>query len=133
MPLYTQPGQELGYAEITANPAALTTGFVDVTGLTITVTTGGRPIMLKAHCPYATNSLIASDVSLSLYEGASVLSLATLTSPAAAKGSALTTERRLVATAGSHTYNVKARITGVGSGTLFAGATFPMFISCDEV
>ena len=122
-------GGELGYAQITANPAGITTQ-VDIAGLSITVTADGiRPIYLEAFLPTITVGTAGGFFRAMLYEGATLLQLAD-SGEAAVNGDTvggLLVPLRLIPSAGSHTYKV-AGVSTAGTGQISAGGTFPAFI-----
>ena len=129
-------GRELGYAEITSSftqVAAATTDY-DITGLSVTVTVGTRPILLEAYLPTVAHTVANSTVILRVYEGATLLQVVTEATPAT--GGALSGARiarvRLAPSAGSHTYKAVIRTQTAGTITVTAGTTGPAFIRVVE-
>lgn len=122
----------LGYAEITSAQASITT-LTDVTGLTTTVTVpaGGARIKITAIVLFA-NSTTSGDGIIYLYEGATQLSLARVETIRTTVADTLITQVVISATAGIHTYNLKAQVD-VGSGTVSASATSPAFILVENI
>lgn len=136
-------GQELGYAEITsdftnANVAPLQSPRDDVGGLSVTVTVGSRPIMLKFHTGQMKHSsatgLVAVDI---LDEANAQVHSGFHSSTAAGESDPFTLERRLSYAQGTiKTFRVRAATSqfgGAGTSTITAGATNPAFLQVVEV
>lgn len=124
-------GVELGYAEITANHVQTGAGTSDVTGLSVTVNVGARPIKIEFGCTSLANSSGSGLSSISIMEGATVLTSATY---------GLTTNTvpiyravRLAPSAGSHTYKIALGQIITGNSTLGAAANSPAYIHVTEV
>jgi hypothetical protein len=129
-PWGTLPG---GYAQITANQAAITAE-VDVTGLTVTVTVGAnRRIRISACANIA--ATVADDVAeLRIKEGVTVLSFWDGVVRVVGGGQTMAPQVTLTPTAGVHTYKIAATLAiGTGSITVQAGATFPAFILVEDI
>lgn len=135
-----QRGVELGYAQITTSATSTTlnsnvaddTG--DVSGLSVTVTVGTRPIVIRAwasrfFCDTTTSAAIAV-----LMEGDTTLSFARYDQHASAsEGVPMVIESRLAPSAGSHTYKVTLTVLSAATATIAAAATAPAFIQVVEV
>lgn len=131
-------GKELGYAEITANPTAVSgTTVVDITGLSITFTARSRPIVVVSYCMGALNNtatartenlLITDDANNTKQSGKLYLN-------ASALSASITPRYRYSPTPGnSYTFKIRAGGSNAASNfTLQAGATFPMSIQAIEV
>jgi len=128
-------GVELGYAEITSN---FTTGTAantvyPVTGLSVTVTTGSKPVMVEAFLPAITALAGTMDVSCQLYEDGTVIQASSETSSATANKSVIGTPRvRRNPAAGSHTYDVRLKANIANGMIALANAAFPAFIQVKE-
>ena len=111
-------GTELGYAEITSSFSTTSTSFVDVTGLTTTVTVGARPILVVLFTngfsgpgTYGASVILKED---STELGAIMTTLQTAAHPGMGM-------RRLAPSAGSHTYLIRAKSVSAGTTTIAAG------------
>lgn len=129
-------GVELGYAEITSAYQQSTTGttFVDVPGLSTTVTTGTRPIMVRFEA-YCVGANAISSVQVNLIEDGTIITNMLVTANTATVGfyPGIKTRRRAPAP-GSHTYKVRlASATAGVKSTIFADATSPSYIQVVEI
>ncbi len=113
-------GIELGYASsgtatfTTTSTAA--TG-VDVTGLSVTVVVGARPIVVKVRA----DSWNATGLGgLLLNEDGTNVGYIATTANTEASPTTLFNERRRAPAAGSHTYKIRAKNTGAGTITITA-------------
>lgn len=125
----------LGYAQITANQAGITTK-ADVTGLSVTVTVGsGRRVRISAFCTAITGTL--GNAGWFIMEGATQLAQADLPAfltPHAAYNTFAWVTAVVTPSAGSHTYKVQAVNDGTGNAaTVNAGATFPSYILVEDI
>ncbi len=131
---------ELGYAAITSSFAKPTSGAgaEDVTGLTVTITPGTRPIYLhfwSSHLVHNTNAATATV----LITDATPTTIATrgalpIANPASAVGGAVPYEvwARVTPPAGvAITYKVRLN-TSAGIPTIVAAATAPAFLRAVE-
>lgn len=124
-------GATLGYAEVTAIQASITT-LVDLTGLAVTVTVPeGRRIQITGKVDFATTAGAGSQTELVIREGATELQRGKIESPAA------TSESQEVSvvlspTAGTHTYKLSARV-GSGTVSMVATAAIPAFILVEDI
>ena len=129
-------GAELGYAEITSSFTTTTINAdVDVTGLSVEVTVGTRPIFVEAFIPVVSHSTTtATLIGLKLFEDATQLQSVNGLTPttASASGGSRRAPARLAPTAGAHTYKAAARQNVTGTLTFFAGATQPAYIRVTE-
>lgn len=130
-------GTELGYAELTANFGP-TTGVANtiytVTGLSITVVTGLRPVIIEAYIPSMFNAGATADTTTQIWEDGSVVQADAITGSATANKSVPghAVVRRNPA-AGSHTYDVRVKSNITGAITVTAGVGFPAWIQVREV
>lgn len=114
----------LGYAQITSNFTTTSTTFVDVTGLTTTVTVpaGGRRVQIEIQATGINNS--ATGIwNIALVEDGTVIQQWYLNEPTAtANNTPLSVQFSKVPTAGSHTYKVQVATTA-GTVSISAGTT----------
>jgi len=125
-------GGWIGYNEVTANQASITTE-VDLTNLTVAVTVGtGRRIRITSEV--SITGTVANDVgTLNIKEGATFIQVRDVIVPIASNA-VLVASIVLTPTAGSHTYKLSAqRSAGTGTLTVTAGATRPAFIYVEDV
>lgn len=122
-----------GYAEILSLATEASTSFTAVTGLTVTVTVGDRPIIVEAGGSLLNNSSTGG-AQLQLVEGTTELKqfINSLAS-GANKGTGWFMRRRLTPTPGSHTYSVRMRATTTGNAQMSASATDPAWLQVTEV
>lgn len=124
-------GGTLGYAQVTANQASITAE-VDLTSLTLTVTTtAGRRIKITGRC-YMSNTGTAGTDLLKIYKDGSQIMEVGVVPGAAGAAEALHAEAIDTPSAGSHTYKLRAQATA-GAGTMVAGASFPAFILVEDI
>ena len=139
MPLftpYTSQSTTLGYAQITASLASASTSFVQVTGLTSTVTipAGGRRIKITVFAKSMLNAGGANTYSeLSIWDGTvgtgTQLSDSTAMMAVAVQEFPVTCIAVVNPTAGSKTYNVGIKSSNASfSATITAATTNPAFI-----
>jgi len=122
----------LGYAQVTANQGGISTA-TDLTGLFVAVTvTAGRRIRISASgltdrtVANGTNSLLIQEGATQLQE----INTQPLYGNAAQHYGAVI----LTPTGGAHTYKLALfRVTGTGTISLQAAATFPAFILVEDV
>lgn len=127
-------GLSLGYAEITSNFTQTGAGNSDVTGLSVTVTVGTRPIIVKFDAGGLSNSSASGLITLAIKEGSTILATAALgPGPAANCSFALSRDVRLSPSAGSHTYKINLGQIITGNSTIGASATNPASIHVVEV
>jgi len=127
------PGGVLGSASVTATQGTFTAQ-TDITGLSVTVTVGsGRRIRIS--CKAGCSSSIALDVGqILILEGATQLQNWSLDFRVANVGYYGTPSVELTPTAGVHTYKIAmVRIVGTGNLTSQADATFPAFITVEDI
>jgi hypothetical protein len=110
-------GIELGYAEITTTFQQTGAGNSDITGLSVTVDVGDRPIVIKANGTFGSSSAGAVTY-VKIMEGSTVLARAIISLSAVAQG--LSREVRLTPSAGSHTYKLNLEQVVGGNGSVFA-------------
>lgn len=124
-------GTELGYAEITSNfvTAGVANTIYPVTGLSITVTVGLRPVYITAYVPGIFVGTGTADVSTQIWEDGTFVQTSTSTSSATANktvpGNAAV---RRAPSPGAHTYDVRVKSNIAAVLTLSCGVGFPAFI-----
>jgi len=123
----------IGYAERTSSQTGITT-LTDLTGLAVTVDVpSGARIRITGHVQ-AYQGSTAGSISMSIYEGATLMNERTAQLTTAVLGCSLHTEVIKSPTAGSHTYKLAARpATGSGAVIIDAGATTPSFILVEVI
>lgn len=128
------PAGHLGYAQITANQSTTSTSLVDVTGLSVTVTVGSRPI--RVIC-YSWGSLNSGSDQRSKYSLRDVTAGAEVqeafVTSSANQQTALCLVAYLTPAAGSRTYKLQFCAVVNGTTTIGAGSTDPAFILVEEV
>lgn len=125
---------ELGYAEIlsTFTTTAIYTSPADVTGLSITLTTTGRPFYVEMGGS-ATNGLTGVFVLPYLQEGTTVLASAGFRSLATNDQRPVFASRRLSGPAGvTRTFKVTLSSFSAGTSQLIASATEPAWLRVRE-
>lgn len=126
----------LGYAQVTANQAAITTP-VDLSGLSVTVTvpTGGARIRITGFVGSWSAGENADKFTLSINEGATQLAANANQNVTSTLSTGLPPVFAVfVATAGSHTYKLRAAANGTSpSLTMEASATLPAFILVENI
>jgi hypothetical protein len=120
------PGTELAYAQITANvPVTATTEAGANTIVTApAVIFDGKPVLIEFYAWILELAATAGQyMDLLLFQdGASISQLGRYQNPAAAQfRTQPRPARRIVPTAASHTYSIRAYM-GTGAGTIYAGA-----------
>ncbi len=132
-------GIELGYASSTSTftTTSTTAGGVDVTGLSVTVTVGTRPIIVKVRADSFHSSAASGGVLYLNQDGTNIGTIAVILSADDDRVS-LCNERRLAPAAGSHTYkiravNASAGTLGVTAGDGVTNDNSPMAIQVIEV
>lgn len=121
-----------GYAQVTASQTPITAE-VDLTGLTVTVTTvASRRYRITACVSVAgtdTNTL-----AVAIKEGATKLQDVSITLGATAQQDTLSGFVVLTPSAGAHTYKLTMRrAIGAGTSTMFAAADTPAFILIEDI
>lgn len=122
----------LGYAQITSDFTDATSGSdVDVTGLSVTVTTpsGGRRIKITGYCPRLLSSHAAGTLmQMHIKESTTQLQTAGFNTPVTSYGMPISVIYTAVVSAGSHTYKLAIKQGAAGTMTVSASATLPSFI-----
>jgi hypothetical protein len=125
----------LGYAEVTANQATITSE-VDLTGLTSTVTVGtSRRIQITAVIRFGVTNA-NNNALLRIKESTTVLQIGDQESPrtSATANHTIMTSRILTPSAGPHTYKLSLEMNaGTGSISMIAGTTNPAFILVEDI
>ncbi|GAC1406933.1 MAG: hypothetical protein NVSMB52_20380 [Chloroflexota bacterium] len=131
------PAGKLGYTQITANQSTTSTTYVDVPGLSVTVTVGTRPLKITAYAPLINNTVAGNGGywKISDVTGAADIQLArVLEGQTASTGMAVCAVAANVSpAAGSRTYKVQYAILNAGTLNLIASATSPAFILVEEI
>lgn len=125
------PGGWIGYAEVTANQAAIS-AVVDLTGLTVSVTVGASRRIRITGSTLFNGTTLDDSAQMQIREGATQLQIG----EAPIRTSFASIERSVIITptAGAHTYKLMAaRNVGTGSVTLGASATNPAFILVEDL
>lgn len=131
-------GRELAYAEIrsTFSTTVMTTANrVEVTGLTVTVDVGDRPILVHAYLPVVTNSIANGVVGVGVFESSTTqLVNSGFQAPTANAFGPVPLIARLNPAAGEYTYNVMiwAGASG-GTAAVSSTSTIPSFLQVREV
>jgi hypothetical protein len=127
------PAGVLGYAQVTANQGTFT-ALTDLTGLTVTATiVSGRRIRIRGNALFSSSST-GDTVQLQILEGAAVLAIAQTAPGTSGQSASALVEAVLTPSTGVHTYKLSAlRQSGAGNITMAAGATFPAFISVEDI
>lgn len=128
------PAGHLGYAQITANQSTSSTSLVDVTGLSVTVTVGSRPIRVICYSwgSLNTGSDLRTQYSLRDVTAGAEVQYAIITSTGSQQ-EALCLVAYLTPAAGSRTYKLQFAVAVNGTSTISAAATRPAFILVEEV
>jgi hypothetical protein len=129
------PSSTLGYAEVTAGQTGLGTSFVDLTGLSVTITVPvGRRIKVSGGAILQSITSSHPNV-LGIREGSTLLNEDIQTPDFAAAPGAFSTHQPAYITtpsAGTHTYKLSARSTA-NTTDLIADPTFPAFILVEDI
>ena len=128
------PGGILGYAQITSNQGSITSE-TNITGLSITVTVGaGRRLLLWGWSRMG--SSVADDrFIIDIKEGSTYVGkVGDERVPTTSQGTAPYSGGHFVSPSeGEHTYRLTARrISGTGSGTVFADASSPSYFVVED-
>lgn len=128
------PAGHLGYAQITASQSTSSTSLVDVTGLSVTVTVGSRPIRIICYSWGSLNSGsdLRTQFSLRDVTAGVEVQYAIITSTGSQQ-EALCLVAYLTPAAGSRTYKLQFAAAVNGTSTISAAATRPAFILVEEV
>lgn len=124
-------GVELGYAKITSTFTQTGVGSGDVTGLSISVTVGTRPIIVEFGCDGLVNSSASGIAQVNIQEGATILSGATVSLTTV--GQVICRRVRLTPSAGSHTYKIALGQVTAGNSQIVCSATDPAYIQAIEI
>lgn len=125
------PPRELGYAQITTTATQTGAGSGDVSGLSVTVTVGSRPIVVEFGCDGLVNSSALGITQVNIQEGATILSAATVSLTTV--GMVICRRVRLTPSAGSHTYKIALGQVTAGNSQIVCSATDPAYIWVYEV
>lgn len=132
-----KPGPELGYAQITGTISTTSTTAVDATGLTTTVITGSRPIVIEAFSFWLTNSADQGVTIATIMEDGTQIQEGVTTASgialASQGGETLLMSVRRNPSVGSHTYKMQYWTNAAGTAGLWAASTAPAFITVREV
>lgn len=121
----------LGISDVSANQTTITT-IVDLTSLSVTVTVpaGGRRIRIRGVASFANTS--GAGAVFYIFEGAGQLQSARVNCPDPGLDYTSVVEFTAAATAGSHTYKLRA-MADTGTVTMVASATHPAFITVEII
>lgn len=119
-------GVELGYAQITSNFTQTGAGNSEITGLSVTVTVGSRPILVRFYAAQVACSSGSGLAGLGLYEGATALQ--STFGPQGTGNSHVCSEARVTPSPGSHTYKANLIQVVTGNTTITATNTQPTFL-----
>jgi hypothetical protein len=129
------PRGQLGYAQVTANQATITTE-VALTGLSVTVTVGAnRSIRIVGSIRFGATNIDNAAI-LRIKEGSTTLQIAEDVASRISSQVNTSLERSVILTpsAGAHTYLLSlAQSVGTGSVNLNAGTTNPAFILVEDI
>jgi hypothetical protein len=126
------PRGELATAHLSTNFATTSLSLVDVTGMSVTVTAGTRPLNITVSM-LGQNGTAATQSELNLLEDGVIVG-GSIFSPAA-NGNWVPvsfTIRRNPA-AGSHVYKLQAKVDAASTATFFGGTTYAADMSVIEV
>ncbi|ETT25270.1 hypothetical protein RR21198_4010 [Rhodococcus rhodochrous ATCC 21198] len=126
----------LGYAQITTDFNTTSTGTVDITGLSVTVTVppGGRRVKVTSFIPWIEHTAANANMVISILDGAAGISGTHGNFAGANLRNSRTTIAVHTPSAGSHTYKVSTSSSGTGGTTkIAAGATYPAFILVEMI
>lgn len=129
-------GIELGYAEIVANfgpTAGVANTIYPVTGLSVAVQVGTRPIKVEAHIPSIIPSAVSPDISVQLYEDGAIVQASTQGGALQNKRYPMTLRSRRAPAQGQRTYDLRVKSSLAGTLLIEAGAAFPAFLSVTEL
>lgn len=124
---------ELGYVELTASQTGISaTVLTDITGLTLTVTVGSRPILIGLYCPQVDAGSSAGQLcQVAIIDVTAGVQIQAGQSPGT--GSFIHISRRVHPAAGMRTYKVQAKGDGSTVGRFLASATLPAYLHINEV
>jgi hypothetical protein len=128
-------GRELGYAERTTDVANIGATVADVTGLSVTVTVGTRPIIVEFACASAKSDTAGCGVVAFITDGAGAEQTRTVMRGGdVQEEQTMYCRRRLALAAGSTvTYKVRAQNYFGGLGVMYAAPVRPMWLQVTEV
>ncbi|HET8627454.1 MAG TPA: hypothetical protein VFL91_08540 [Thermomicrobiales bacterium] len=128
------PAGHLGYAQITAAQTTTSVStLVDITGLSVTVTIGSRPVRIIFYSPLVDNGGTARII-VALYDVTAAAQIQEgFITPSSGNGHALYVSSYQTPAAGSRTYKAQFRVPDGGTGRVFADAADPSYIYVEEV
>lgn len=132
MAAITIPRGELGSAQVTSNVTTTSTSAVDLTGATVTVTTGTRPVVVSFY-GMVSHSVASKQFQLNLVQDGSSIQQANAFSVTAGGFVPIHIMVRVNPAAGSHTFKVQWQVVDAGTGTVAGGGTFPAQLEVVEV
>jgi hypothetical protein len=123
----------LGYAQVTANQAGITTTITDLTGLSVAVTVGtGRRIRITAQVPLRDAGSGSLTDTIYIREGGTTLQEGTIGNLAASEFNTAKASVVLTPSAGAHTYKLSAA-AGTNTIDMVASATKVAFILVEDI
>ena len=128
-------GDQLGYAAITSDGTSVANfgAETDITGLSVTVTVGARPIKVIFDCSALYNATANESALLYIKESTTTLATVNQTQTGTTERKGCHREVRLAPSAGSHTYKIMLSRVAAGTATITANATSPAFIQVVEL
>jgi hypothetical protein len=121
------PGTELGYTEVTSAQTISTPigSWIDVTGLSVTVTIGSRPVNILVEFAYVTLNTSGHTYNFGLYDvtAAAFVMIWGTTAAVANQAQHVQFYRRHNPAAGSRTYKVQAFLNNAGDTIVTPGLT----------
>lgn len=131
-----EAGVELGYASITTDATNNSTTPADVSGLTVTVTTATRPIVVVFDCNSVNNGNANGGVRIDILQDGVVIGRASSLVNSASASWPVHREIRRSPAAGSHTFKIQLATLAAGTATIKADdgtAIGPAYITVREV
>lgn len=127
-------GREIDYAEITSNFTQTGVGGSDVTGLSISVPAGERPIVVEFNCGSFANSAATGLAVVQIIEGASTIRTGANIGPGPGTNVTVPVARKVRLPASESTRTFKIRLAQLisGNSVLGASSTSPAFIQAVE-
>jgi hypothetical protein len=130
---------ELGYAERVTSDTTTNTSYAastsnKISGLSVTLTGEGLPVLVEFYCPQVLHSVTGDDVGVVLLVNGAVtggqFAVAGTSTASADLGASLVLRRRLVLADGdSTTFEVGKFAVQAGTATYVAGADYPMHLA----
>lgn len=132
----TGPAGELGYAAVTTASWNTTSGtLVDMSGLSVTVTVGTRPVIVTLYISQWSHSVNNARAEAALVDSTAgtVVQQNIIAAGGTGNGQGFSVIARVQPGAGSRTYKAQYKAVDAGTVTMNAGSTQPAFIQVVEV